>query len=110
MDDHFFSRLLRGTLPLIVWGLHFSVCYALVAAQCSPAAITAQAPSRWLLGVVSVLALGACAALLWRARGTLARVSEQTGLLDWAAAGSAVLALAGIVWTSVPVVLLDGCG
>jgi hypothetical protein len=102
MGERFLSRLLRGTLPLIVWGLHFALCYALVAAQC-----TAQAPSRSLLALVSVLALGACAALLWRARGTLAGISEQTGLLDWAAAGSAVLALAGIMWASVPVLLLD---
>lgn len=110
MGERFFSRLLRGTLPLIIWGMHFTVCYLLVAAQCSPALMTASAPSRPMLGAVSAIALAACAALLWRAHGTLRSVTEETRLIDWAAAGSAVLALAGIAWTSLPILMMDGCG
>jgi hypothetical protein len=30
-------------------------------------------------------------------------------LLDWAVARSEALALAGIAWTTVPILLLDGC-
>lgn len=110
MRDRFFVRLLYGTLPLLVWAAHFFAMYVLVAAQCSPAAITTQSPRRWMLGVLSLLAIGACLVLLWRARGTLRNAGEDIGLMDWAVAGSAVLALAGIVWTSIPMVLVDGCG
>jgi hypothetical protein len=110
MRDHFFIRLLHGTLPLIVWAAHWFAVYFLVAAQCSPAAITPEAPRRWMLAVLSVLALGACAVLLWRARRTLRSAGGDASLLDWAAAGGAVLATMGIVWTTVPMVMIDGCG
>ena len=104
MGEHLIRDTLKASAPLLVWAAHFTACYLLVAAQCSPAAITPAAPQRWLLALISVLALGVCAALLWRARRPSAR------LLDWACTGSAVLALAAIAWTSVPVMMLDGCG
>jgi hypothetical protein len=110
MRDHFWSRLLRGTLPLIVCAAHWFAAYLLVAGQCSPAAITADSPRGWMLWVLSALALGACAVLLWRARRTLREAGSDTSLLDWAAAGSAVLATMGIVWTSMPMLLIGGCG
>lgn len=109
MRDRFFVRLLCGTLPLLVWAAHFFAVYVLVAAQCSPAAITPESPRRWMLWVLSALAIGACLALLWRAKGTLRHAGDDTSLLDWAVAGGAVLALPGIVWTSVPMVMMDGC-
>ncbi|MFC0131047.1 hypothetical protein [Massilia eurypsychrophila] len=109
MRDHFWSRLLRGTLPLIVWAAHWFAAYALVAAQCSPAAISPESPRRWMLWVLSALALGACALMLWRARKTLAHAGGDISLLDWAAAGSAVLATMGIVWTTLPMLMIDGC-
>jgi hypothetical protein len=111
MGDRFFIRLLYGTLPLLVWAFHFFAVYLLVAAQCSPALMTPQAPRHATLAMLSVLALGACAALLWRARGTLRHaVDDSSALLHWAQAGSAVLAMVGIAWTSVPMLLIDGCG
>ena len=110
MGDRFFIRLLSGTLPLLVWAAHFFAVYLLVAAQCSPAEITPEAPRRWMLAMLSVLALGACAALLWRARRTLSDATRDPGLFDWAQAGSAVLAMLGIAWTSVPMLMIDGCG
>jgi hypothetical protein len=109
MGDHFFRRLWHGTLPLIIWGFHFTICYVLVAAQCTPARWEAGAPNRLALGMVSLVALAACAVLAWRARGILRDADEATSLLDWAVAGSAALALAGIAWTTVPILLLDGC-
>jgi hypothetical protein len=108
MRERFFARLLYGTLPLIIWAAHFFGVYLLVAAQCSPAA--AGAPSRPMLGALSLLAIGACLALLWRARNTLRNAANGTGLLDWAAAGGAVLASAAIAWTTIPVLLIEGCG
>jgi hypothetical protein len=109
MRDDFFRRLWHGTLPLVIWGLHFTACYVLVAVQCSPAAYTPGAPNRLLLGVVSLAALAACGMLAWRAKDTLRAAGEETGLYAWAMAGSALLALAGIAWTSLPILLLNGC-
>lgn len=110
MRDRFFVRVLRGSLPLWIWAAHFFTSYALVAAQCSPAAITSDAPNVPVLALLSLAAAGACLALLWRERRLLRHPREHAQLLDWAAAGSGVLALAGILWTSVPLLLLDGCG
>ncbi|MCC2973225.1 hypothetical protein [Massilia sp. IC2-476] len=108
MQDHFFRQLLRGTLPLLVWAAHFTFCYLLAAAQCTPAAMRAGGPDRVLLGIATALALLACAWLLWRERGIL-RNAGNAGLLDWSAALGALLALVGILWTGLPVLLVAGC-
>lgn len=109
MRDGFFTRMLYATLPLIVWAAHFFLAYALVAAQCSPALIDAAAPRRWLLGLLSLLALGACVALLVRARKKLGAASESAPLHEWAMAAAAILAITGIAWSSVVMLMLDGC-
>ena len=110
MDDHFWRRLGRGTLPLLVWAAHFTFCYLLAAAQCTPAAMRSGGPDRVLLGGVTVVALAVCAWLAWRERGMLREdVREKAGLLDWAAALGAVMAFVAIVWTGLPVLLVEGC-
>ncbi|MFC5461117.1 hypothetical protein [Massilia niabensis] len=108
--ERFFRKLTRGTLPLLVWAAHFAACYVLVAFQCSPAGFAPGNPHRLPLAVMTLVALAACAALAWRARGTLAGGDEHTALLDWAAAGTAVLAFIGIAWTSVPLWFVESCG
>ncbi len=110
MHDRLITKLLRGTAPLIIWALHFGVCYGVVAAQCSPALYTPAMPSLWLLWVATAVASALCGGLLWRSRGALAGRTGPRSLVDIACAASAVLALAGMVWTSVPLLLLDGCG
>jgi len=107
MGDRLLTRTLYATAPLLVWAAHFTLCYALVAAQCSPALLWPGAPTMWILALASAAALALCASMLWRARRSL---DEQARLLDWARSCSAMLALAGIAWTSVPLLLLDGCG
>ena len=107
--ERFFRKLARGTLPLLVWAAHFTACYVLVAFQCSPAGFEPGNPQRLPLVLMTVAALAACAALAWRARGTLGGMDEHTALLDWAAAGTAVLSFVGIAWTSVPMWLVDAC-
>jgi len=100
---------MRGTLPLLVWAAHFAACYVFVAAQCSPLGYETGNPQRWPLAAMTVLALAVCGWLLWKWRGTLRHADEKTALLDWAAAGSALLSFVGIVWTSVPMWLVVGC-
>ena len=108
MNDHFFRQLARGTLPMLVWGAHFMFCYLLAAAQCTPAAMRTGGPDRALLGIVTAVALAVCLLLAWRERGIVRR-GAAAGLLDWAAALSAVLAFVAIVWTGLPVLLVGGC-
>ncbi|MBZ2207845.1 hypothetical protein [Massilia soli] len=109
MRDRFFVRALIGTLPLLVWAAHFFVSYALVAAQCSPAAITRDAPGVWMLAALSAAALAACALLLWRALRVVRAAGGHPALHDWAALGSGILGLMGVAWTTLPVFMLDGC-
>lgn len=109
MRDRFFVRAVHGALPLFVWAAHFFALYLLVAGQCSPAAITRGAPSVWLLALLSAAAFGLCAWLAWRAWNVVRAAGGDPALHDWAALGSAVLALAGIAWSSMPLLMLDGC-
>ena len=108
MRERFFGKLIRGTLPLLVWAAHFAGSYVLVAAQCSPAGFAPGHPHRLPLALMTLVALAICAALAWRARHTF-RGDDHTALLDWAAALSALLAFAGIAWTSVPMWFVDSC-
>jgi len=108
MNDGFFGKLLRGTLPLMVWAAHFAFCYGLAAAQCTPAMLRAGGPDRVLPGIATAVALALCAWLLWRERGILRR-AQDAALLDWAAALGALLALVGIAWTGMPLLLVSGC-
>ncbi len=106
MGERFFGQVWRATAPLLLWAAHFAALYGVVAVQCSPAVARAE-PATGLLWIFSALALGACGWMLWRAR---VAVAPGASLVQLAQAGSALLALAGIAWTSAPLLLLGGCG
>ncbi|THC42824.1 hypothetical protein [Massilia sp. Mn16-1_5] len=108
MRERLFGKLMRGTLPLLVWAAHFAGSYVLVAAQCSPAGFAPGNPHRLPLALMTLAALAICAALAWRARRAFGG-DEHTALLDWAAALTALLGFAGIAWTSVPLWFVDSC-
>jgi len=109
MRERFFRKLIRGTLPLLVWAAHFAGSYVLVAAQCSPAGFTPGNPQRWPLALMTLVALAICAALAWRGRHALGGSDEKIALLDRAGALTALLAFAGVAWTSVPLWFVDSC-
>ena len=73
-----------------------------------PGALRPGGPNRVLLGVATALALAVCLWLAWRERGIL-RDPKAASILDWAAALGALLALVGIIWNAVPVLLASGC-
>lgn len=104
--DRLFSRLAYGCAPLLAWAAHFTVLYVLVGAQCSPL-LARAAPSARIMWMASALAVAVCLLMLWRARGAL---KSGSALAEQACAASALLALAGIAWTTLPLLLLDGCG
>ena len=109
MRERFFRKLIRGTLPMLVWAAHFAGSYVLVAAQCSPAGFAPGSPHRLPLALMTAVALAICAALAWHARHALAGRDEDISLLDRAAALTALLGFAGIAWTSVPLWFVDSC-
>lgn len=112
LQERIVGPLWQGGGPFIVWALHFFALYVLVAAGCTAGwaewPLLGTSVLRVLLVATSVLALGAIAWLLWRADG--GRPPRGTrGLLAVAAAGSAWLALVGVAWVSVPVLMLPMC-
>ena len=109
-NEHFFARMGRGILPMLVWILHFAFCYGLAAAQCTPAGLRPGGPDLRLLSIATVAALLVCAWLAWRGRGVLVRQGRREhGLLDWIAFIGALLALVAVAWNGVPLFLVDGC-
>lgn len=106
IQDSFIRRSLRATAPLWLWAGHWSLCYLAVGGMCLRGSWSAYAQP--VLAGISAVALAAAAFMLWRGMRRL-RGQPPQGLLDWALAGSAVLALAGIAWTSLPLLMVDGC-
>jgi hypothetical protein len=110
-QDRLFTQMFQGTAPLLVWAAHFFFCYAYTAAACTTGAERGHPGSDPVnvLALASLLAAVATGTLLWRAVRQLDCEAAGDRLLDWAKVGSAVLALIGILWTSVPMFMLDAC-
>ena len=105
--EAFWRRVLAGTAPLLVWIVHVAFSYGLAAAQCTPAGLRSGGPDRVLLGSATVVAIGACAWLAWRARDVPRR--RDAGLLAWSRFVLAVLALVAVAWAGVPLLFVAGC-
>jgi len=107
MDDRFFQRATRASLPLLVWAAHFGFSYIVAAAQCTPGAWRPAGPNPWLLGGATLLALAVC---VWSGAAAGKRLRQgSTEFVDYVAAASAVLAFVAIAWTGIPVLLVTGC-
>jgi len=103
-QDRLFSKMTLAVAPLLVWAAHFFFCYAWTAAACQRGGDPAM-----VLGVASVLALGASALLLARALRRVCRAPQPVRLIVWVHFASAALALAAILWTCVPMLMLEMC-
>ncbi len=111
MRDHFFRDAIKASASLLLWALHFFTLYIFVALACESVLVQSRLFGRPLIEsvslllslIVSLLAL----ALLWRAV-VLCRMEPQK-LLPLARLGCALLGLIGIVWTSVPLLILSAC-
>lgn len=96
----FAATSLRIGFPVIVWGLHFGVVYALTALACARAA---PQTVPWTIGVATLVAAGAMIVTILRA---WPRSSDFTGWLTGALAAAALVA---IVWEGLPVLLVPPC-
>ena len=106
----FFAGVRAASAPLLLWALHFALCYVAVAAGCTAIAHGASltpAALRLALVVAAVLALALGGWLVWRAwRACLAGDGD---LLPKARFACALMAWIAIVWTGVPLALLPAC-
>jgi hypothetical protein len=105
-DDHLMPVLLRASAPLLVWGVHFFLCYGFIAIGCM-AGMT-ETMLKAVLLAAAALALATVAAMglrSWR------RVNGPAPgrLRDLAALCGAGLAAMGVGWTLIPLWLLGVC-
>ena len=107
----FFAATWVGSAPLLLWALHFALCYGAVAVGCTAilhgGALLTPGQLRLLLGGATVLALALCALMLWRALPAGRRADG--GLLPRVRLLGALLALVGMAWTGLPLALLPVC-
>jgi hypothetical protein len=95
-QDRFFRQMMHTVLPLLVWAAHFFFCYVYAAEACQ----------RTVLVVVSLVAALAAAALLAQAVLRITRTDGKPRLLHRASMAIALLSLIGILWSSIPIVML----
>ena len=102
----FFGGSLRASAPLWVWAAHFAFCYVAVAIGCD--AGWDVSTLRLTLAAGSGVAIAAAAlstVSVWRN----ARRAAHRGLAARVGLLAATLALPGIAWTALPVLLLPAC-
>ena len=104
-QDRLLTHTFTAVLPLVLWGVHFFFCYAYAAVACQRGSDPA-----WVLGAVSVLAVGAAALLFARSLRRVCRQGDAAPALhDWATLVTAALSLVAIVWTCVPMLMVEMC-
>lgn len=109
--DHFFRDSVDASAPLLLWALHFFAIYIFVALACGSTLVDVQLAGFPLIKSVSLLlsllALFLVAGLWWRAILLCRKRPQQ--LLSLARLGCAMLGAIGIIWTSVPMLILASC-
>ena len=102
----------RLSAGILVWTVHFAVIYGYTGLACARrytdagAAWIAAVP--WVIAIAGVLALAAMALVIVPVVRSL-RSHESAQFADWMGAGLAGLAAIGVVFESVPVVMLPVC-
>lgn len=110
--DGFTSSASRCVLPLVIWAAHFFGCYASVEVACAlrlhhVAIGGVAALSLWLW----ILTAAAIASLLSLTLAAIrhSRTDQGSGSMqDAVFKGTAILALVGVLWSAIPIALLDG--
>ncbi len=98
-DRTFWRAVWAGAAPLLVWALHFALCYVSVSLVCTPAAYPVpfnESGVRALLGGSTVAAL-LIEWLLWRAASASWR--DNQGLQAAVSGTTALLSAVAIAWT-----------
>jgi predicted dienelactone hydrolase len=94
--DRFVAHARQAVLPLLAWALHFGFCYVFVAAACR---------AQWEAPLITGTLVAASAlAGLWLAGLLAAALRHRPGRA--VRAGASVLALLGVAWAALPVLVL----
>jgi len=111
-NERFIAGSARGALPLLIWAVHFFVTYISIKSACAMdlqrfalAGVSAISLFIWLLSAVAIGALVWLVALGVHA----ARSQGSASTLSIVHAGAAILALAGVLWSTVPIALVAPC-
>ena len=112
-QERIFGPVWQGGGPLVLWALYLFGLYILVAAGCSAGwhqtPLLGTSALRVILMLCGALAVAASGARVWHDCTRSAR--RAPGLLAAATRFSAWLALIGVVWVTLPLLLLPlPCG
>jgi hypothetical protein len=111
----FGSALLRMSAPLVIWALHFLVIYGLTAIACARGFATTRVAGidavTWGIVVATLVAAGVMLFTIGvavRRLGT--RSSGTAAFVHWMSAAAGGLALVGVLWEALAVLIVPACG
>ena len=109
--DGFGASAFHGALPLMIWAAHFFVSYGSAEVACALhlyrfTVLDVSAPRIWLW-VISVATIATLLIMTIRAVWH-SGANTESGTAGIVQIGASVLALVGVLWSAVPIVLLDG--
>lgn len=112
-NDRFIAGSVRGALPLLIWAAHFFVTYMSIKTGCALdvqrfafAGVSAITIFLWSL---SAAAIGALVWMLTLEGRAVRRHFDGGATLPVVHIGATLLALAGVLWSSVPIALVPPC-
>ena len=95
-SDGFVAQARQAVLPLLVWAAHFGFCYVFVAVACV---------AQWAAPLITAVLSGASAlAGLWLVVLLVKTLAYRAGRAM--RAGASVLALVGVAWAMLPVLVM----
>ncbi len=110
--DGFTASALHSVLPMVIWAAHFSLSYASAEVVCALqlqrftlAGVSALNIWLWSLSAVAIAALVGLTVVTARYSRADAKSGNMQATLR---IGAAILALVGVLWSAVPIALLDG--
>ena len=111
----FGSALVRMSAPLVIWALHFLVIYGLTAIACARGFAATRVLGldavSWGIALATFVAAGAMLFTIGVAVRQLRPQSDGTAaFVNWMSAAAGGLALVGVLWEAVPVLVVPVCG
>ncbi len=112
LADGFAASASGGVLPLIIWAAHFFASYVSVEVVCAlqlryVALGGVAALSLWLW-ILTAAATGSLIALTVAAVRRGRSDADSGSMQATVRIGAAILALVGVLWSAIPIALLDG--
>ena len=114
LADGFAAGAVHGLLPLSIWAAHFFFAYASAEVACALdwqrftlAGVALPTVGLWTISAVAIAALAGLTALGIRNAKAQA---ESGGTLSTVQIGAALLALTGVLWSTVAIAFAPLCG